>query len=81
MHCEDYLLENVFNFNYLGSGFQADGDHKHAAIVRMGLAKSVFGNMMKIWKLGLAQPTKLNLFGAAVVAVMTHGFESWCLDD
>ena len=52
MHCVGYLLENVFNFNYLGSNFQADGDHKHAAIVRMGLAKSVFGNMMKIWKLG-----------------------------
>ena len=46
VHCEDYLLENVFNFDYLGSEFQADGDHKHATIVRMGLAKSVFGNMM-----------------------------------
>ena len=29
----------------------------------------------------MAQPAKLNLFGAAVVSVMTHGFESWCLDD
>ena len=37
--------------------------------------------MMKIWKSDLAQPAKLNLFGAAVVSVMTHGFESWCLDD
>ena len=84
VHCGGYLLGNVFNFNYLGSDFQADGNHKHAAIVRMELAKSVFGNMMKmmkIWKSDLAQPTKLNLFGAAVVAVMTHGFESWCLDD
>jgi hypothetical protein len=42
---------------------------------------TVFGNMMKIWKSDLAQPAKLNLFGAAVVSVMTHGFESWCLDD
>ena len=81
MHCEDYLLENIFNFNYLGSDFQADGDHKNAAMVRLGLAKSVFGNMIKIWKSDLAQPAKLNLFGAAVVSVMTHGFESWCLDD
>ena len=37
--------------------------------------------MMKIWKSDLAQPAKLNLFGAAVVSVMTHGFESWCLED
>ena len=42
--------ENAFTFDYLGSDFQADGDHKHAAIVRMGLAKSVSGNMVKIWK-------------------------------
>ena len=83
VHCEGYLLEleNVYNFNYLGSDSQADGDHKHAAIVRMGLAKSVLGNMMKIWKSDQAQPAKLNLFGAAVVSVMTRGFESWCLDD
>ena len=39
--------------------------------------------MTKIWKSDLAQPAKLNLFGAAAVymSVMTHGFESWCLDD
>ena len=52
VQCEDYLLENVYNFDYLGSDLQAD--HKNAAIVRMGLAKSVFGNMMKIWKSDLA---------------------------
>ena len=37
--------------------------------------------MMKIWKSDLAQPAKLYLFGAAVVSVMPHRFESWCLDD
>ena len=52
VHCEDYLLENVFNFNYLGSDFQADGDH--AAVVGVGLAKSVSGIMVKIWKSDLA---------------------------
>ena len=79
-YCEEYLLENVFNFTYLGSDFQADGVHRTAAIVRMGIAKTVYGEMMKIWKSNLALPVKLNLFGAAVVTVMTHGFESWCLD-
>ena len=81
VYCEDYLLENVFNFTYLGSDFQADGAHRNAAIVRMGLAKTVFGKMMNIWKSDLALPVKLNLFGAAVVTVMSHGFESWCLDN
>ena len=35
--------------------------------------------MMRIWKSDLALPAKLNLFGAAVVSTMAHGFESWCL--
>ena len=26
----DKLLEGVFNFSYLGSDFQANGDHSHA---------------------------------------------------
>ena len=81
MYCEGYLLENVFNFVYLGFDFQADGAHRNVAIVRMGLAKSVYGKMMAIWKSNLALLVKLNLFGAAVVTVMSHGFESWCLDN
>ena len=56
VYCEEYLLENVFNFTYLGSDFQADGVHRNAAIVRMGLAKAVYGKMMKIWKSNLALP-------------------------
>ena len=36
---------------------------------------------MSIWKSNLALPVKLNLFGAAVVTVLAHGFESWCLDN
>ena len=41
----DKLLENLFNFAYLGSDFQANGDHSHAMKVRMAQAKECFGSI------------------------------------
>ena len=80
----DKLLENVFNFSYLGSDSQANGDHSHAngaMKVRVAQAKERFGSM---WQIGEAPelPTeaKLRLYSAGVVAVLTHGYETWSLD-
>ena len=39
------LLENVFNFSYLGSNFPAGGDRSRAMKVRMARAKERFGSM------------------------------------
>ena len=43
------LLKNAFNFSYIGSDPQANGDHSHAMKVRMGQAKEPFGSMWQSW--------------------------------
>ena len=81
MRVGDKLLENVFNFLYLGSDFQANGDHSHAMKVRMAQAKERFGSMWQIWEApDLPTEAKLRLYSAGVVAVLTHGYETWSLD-
>ena len=80
VYCEEHLLKNVYHFCYLGADFQVDGDHRQAAIIRLGMAKTVFGKMMHIWKSDLALPIKMELYQAAIVTVLAHGSESWCFD-
>ena len=71
-------LENVFNFDYLGFRFQADGDRVAALTQRMAIARARFGQLHEVWKSRkLPTSTKLRIFACAVVSVLTYGNEIW----
>ena len=71
-------LENVFNFGYLGFGFQAEGDREGALTQRMAIARSRFGQLHEIWRSKkLPVSAKLRVFACAVVSVLTYGNEIW----
>ena len=77
---EGTKLENVlcFTMSYLGSNFEADGDCEQDVKIRMAIAKSTFGKLMEIWK-AEENPLKqkLRLYSAAVISVVSFGFETW----
>ena len=71
-------LENVLCFTYLGSNFEADGDCEQDVKIRMAIAKSTFGKLMEIWKAPeISLKQKLRLYSAAVISIVSFGFETW----
>jgi hypothetical protein len=71
-------LENVLCFTYLGSNFEADGDCEQDVKIRMAIAKSTFGKLMEIWKAPeISLKQKLRLYNAAVISIVSFGFETW----
>ena len=71
-------LENVLCFTYLGSNFEADGDCEQDVKIRMAIAKSTFGKLMEIWKAEeISLKQKLRLYSAAVISIVSFGFETW----
>ena len=78
--CGESLLNNVFTFKYLGHHFQADGDAGHAVEVRMGQARSRFGELHHVWSSSqLSLGLKLRLYIAGVCSMLAHGGEAWLL--
>ena len=64
----------------MGSNFEADGDCEQDIKIRMAIAKSTFGKLMKIWKakeISLKQKLKLQHTAVAVISVVSFGFETW----
>ena len=44
----------------------------------MSIAKSIFGKLMKIWKATeISLKQKLRLYNAAVISIVSFGFETW----
>ena len=77
----EHKLKNVYS-SYLGFMFLADGDRRHAAHVRMGIARTRFGQLHHIWGSTLiARSAQLKLFGAGVVSVLVYGSGAWIMDD
>ena len=75
---EGTKLENVLCFTYLGSNFEADSDCEQDAKIRMAIAKSTFGKLVEIWKAEeISLKQKLRLYSAAVISVVSFGFETW----
>ena len=73
-------LENVFGFKYLGCEYAADGDARHAIEARMIRAATAYRRLGKLWSsMTVSIQLKLRIYKATVLAVLTHGFESWCL--
>jgi hypothetical protein len=78
---EETLLTNVFDFKYLGFTFSADGDFRQAISVRMAQAKARFGQLWQIWGSELPRSAQINLYAAAVIAMLIHGHQAWPLTD
>ena len=71
-------LENVFNFDYLGFRFQADGDRICALEQRMAIARTRFGQLHEIWRSKkLPISAKIRIYACAVISVLTYGNEIW----
>ena len=80
VECEGAPLENVFSFCYLGCSPQADGDPKHAVVVRLAQSKSRCGKLHHLWSTSaLGMRLKLRLHAAAVCSILAHGSEAWVL--
>ena len=74
-------MTNVFDFKYLGFTFSADGDFRQAISVRMAQAKARFGQLWQIWGSELPRSAQINLYAAAVIAMLIHGHQAWPLTD
>ena len=80
------VLENVLNFEYLGSRLQCDGDDRVDVRHRMDIAQAVFGSLIHLWTdHRLSRETKLRLYKLSVctawaltrtVTRMVNGFNS-----
>ena len=80
--CGDQVLDNVFNFNYLGSLFAADADQSRDVKKRIALARQRFGKLRHVFGSGdLSTKMKLRLYEAAVCSIMVYGCESWTLNE
>jgi hypothetical protein len=76
------VLENVFEFKYLGHLFQADGCCWQAMLVRLAIAKTIFSKLFAVWdSKELHEGLKLRLYTAGIVSVVTYGVEAWDLTD
>jgi exonuclease III len=80
--CEGEQLENVFDFVYLGSGIQADGDEEVDPDRRMAIAKSSFFDLGDVWKASdVGTGLKLRFYAAGIISILTYGAETWLLTD
>ena len=82
VNCGDQALDNVFNFNYLGSLFSADADQTRDVKKRIALARTRFGKLRHVFgSKDLPTNIKLRLYEAAVCSILVYGCESWMLDE
>ena len=76
----DNVLENVLNFEYLGSRLQCDGDDQVDVRHRMDIAQAVFGSLSRLWTdHRLSRETKLRLYKLSVCSSLTHSCTAWAL--
>ena len=79
--CENVPLENVYNFKYLGSLFNAIADQVMDVKARIARAMTRCGQLRNILdsnKIGLK--LKLRLYEASVCSLLTFGCETWTLN-
>ena len=78
--CEDEPLENVFNFKYLGTLFNALADQTMDVKARIARAMQRCGQLRHILdsdKIGIS--LKLRLYEASICSLLTFGCETWSL--
>ena len=77
---DNTVLENVLNFEYLGSRLQCDGDDGADVRHRMEIAQSAFGTLSHLWAdHRLSRATKLRLYRLSVCSSLTHCCEALTL--
>ena len=77
---KDGHLENVSEFEYLGSLVTWDGDCSKDIRRRIGKAYGVLGGFNKLWDAGeLSLGTKLKLLRTCVFSVLLYAAETWTL--
>ena len=60
---ENYALENVHTFDYLGSRLQVDGDDEADVRYRMDIAQAAFASLSHLWMDNrLSRNLKLRLY-------------------
>ena len=77
----DPPLENVPNFQYLGSRLQGDGSDEVDVRQRLEIAQSAFSSLSHLWAdHRLSRTTKLRLYRVCVCSSLTHCCEAWTLN-
>ena len=77
----DPPLENVPNFDYLGSRLQGDGSDDADVRHRLEIAQSAFSSLSHLWAdYRLSRTTKLRLYRVCVCSSLTHCCEAWTLN-
>ena len=73
-------METVADCIFLGSKITADGDCSHEIKRRLLLGGKVMTNLDSILKSrDITLPTKVHLFKAMLLQVVTYGCESWTI--
>ena len=73
-------LDNVFQFEYLGSQQQSDGEDNSDIKHRMNIAQATFTSLSHIWPdHRLPLQLKIRLYVAAVCSTFSHACEAWDL--
>ena len=73
-------LEQVTSFKYLGSMITSDGTSDREVQSRINAATSCMARLKSIWKSkDITVKTKIRLYKALVLSILTYGCESWTL--
>uniref|UniRef100_H3B4N3 Reverse transcriptase domain-containing protein n=1 Tax=Latimeria chalumnae TaxID=7897 RepID=H3B4N3_LATCH len=76
--CSGEDLEELQQFNYLGSILAADGDIEIEIQRRIGLVTNAFNTLLNIWKSKkIKTKTKLKLYKSNIRLVLLHAAGSW----
>ena len=78
--CEGEEIDNVWQFIYLGSRFQADGDQLADIKARIALATSTAGKMRGVWAAKTVPLSlKMRIYKTGVCSRLIYGSEGWKL--
>ena len=74
----DDVLENVLNFEYLGSRRQCNEDDQVDVRHRIDIAQAAFRSLSRLWTdHRLSRETKLRLYKLSVCSSLTHCCTAW----
>ncbi|XP_078700049.1 uncharacterized protein LOC144926882 [Branchiostoma floridae x Branchiostoma belcheri] len=75
---EGSQVEQVSRFTYLGTTFSSDGTTDSELSNRIQKASGAFNQLGKIWNnRNILDATKLRIYEAAVITILTYGSEVW----
>ena len=75
---DDQDLEDVEEFDYLGSRTTADGDATSDVKARLSKARHAFAGLKNIWQArNISISTKIRLFKSNILSILLYGSETW----